>query len=747
MFQKFSENTKKIIKNAKLEMQKFASPFVGTEHIILSILNSNLDIKNKLNDYNINYDIFRNKLIEKVGIGSSTNSYFIYTPLLKRIIENSILFAKEENILEVTPEMLFLSILSEGEGVGIRILKDLNIDVDKLYLELEKNKTNQKNKINKKSLLLEYGIDLLNLVKNGNINRVVGREKEIEEVIEILSRKNKNNPLLIGEAGVGKTAIVEYLAYKIYHNDVPNFLKNKRIISLSMSNLVSGTKYRGEFEERIEKVIKEIENNDDIIIFIDEIHLIVGAGGAEGAIDASNILKPYLARDKIKLIGATTLKEYKDSIEKDKALNRRFQSIFVKESTLDETKEILKYLKPIYEKYHDVKVSDNIIDKIVELTDSYILNKNNPDKSIDILDEVCAKKSITKDNKEIKLEELKYKLNNLNNLKNEKIIEKNYIEATNLKQLEILYEEKINKLKFNKSKREVKLNDIYSLINNKTNIPIYENNKLNKLNCIEKKLQRIVVGQNNAINKIMIDIKKKYLRLIDIKKVLSFLIIGKSGVGKSLFARELAKLFNMNLIKIDGLEYSDNYSINKIINSNYNHYSILDDVINNPYSILLIENIDECSQSFINLLLRIINDGYITNSNHEKIYFYHTIVIMTSNKINLDISLGFNHNKSNSLKDYFNEDFLDKIDSIVEFNDLGKNDIKTIINNEIKSVKKKYKISKNDLTIHKSLINDIICLSNYNNNGARKIKEIVNKKINDILFKKIFDMNNTYQKN
>ena len=389
MQENFSEEARKILKNAKLEMQKLKHPFVGSEHLILSILSfKNLNVTLKLKEYHVTYDNFKKELINTIGIGSSLNHYFIYTPMLKRILENAIINTKEDMVKEVNPGCMFFAILEEGEGVGIRILNNLGVNIDELYEEfLEKNDEEPKRGKNKKRLsVYEYGVDLVELAKFGKLDPVIGREEETERLIEILLRKNKNNPLLLGDAGVGKTAIVENLALKIVNHDVPNELLNKKILSISMSNLVAGTKYRGEFEEKIEKIIHEIESNSNLIIFIDEMHSIVGAGGAEGAIDAANILKPALARGKFKLIGATTTHEYKDTIEKDKALNRRFQTILIEEPTLDETSYILKKIKGVYENFHSVIIPDEIIDSIVKLSNKYILTRKNPDKSIDILD-------------------------------------------------------------------------------------------------------------------------------------------------------------------------------------------------------------------------------------------------------------------------------------------------------------------------------------------------------------------------
>ena len=411
MFSKFSEEAQKVLLNAKKEMTLLKHPYVGSEHLLLSILsNEELDITIKLKEYGINYDKFRDEIIRVVGKGKVTNTWFLYTPLLKRIIEDASMESKDNKEKEVTVNNLFLALLEEGDGVAIRILMGMNIDVDLLYEEFSSSLTVKKSKNKHRLLIEEFSVDLNKKCADGEIDPVVGRGKEIDNIIEILSRRCKNNPLLIGSAGVGKTAIVEELTNRIVIGTVPSSLKNKRILSVSMSSLVAGTKYRGEFEDRINKLLKEVEENDEIILFIDEIHTLVGAGGAEGAIDASNILKPSLARGKIRIIGATTQEEYTKFIEKDKALDRRFQKIVVKEPSVSDTKDILIKLRPLYESFHNTKLSDDIINYIIELSDKYIHNRNFPDKAIDILDEVCAKTVLMKDGSEKKIDTLEQKL-------------------------------------------------------------------------------------------------------------------------------------------------------------------------------------------------------------------------------------------------------------------------------------------------------------------------------------------------
>jgi len=401
MFGKFSEEAQRVLVDAQKEMSELKHPYIGSEHLLLAILKNNQDLVNKFKKYKITYKSFKEELINLVGIGDNTPDLLLYSTTLKTILENVIIESRETGD-EISVNELLLSLLNEGEGKAIRILLSLGVDINKLYSDIsEKRKIKQKK--SKKLIVEELGVDLTKRAKNNELDPVIGRDIELNRVIEILSRRTKNNPLLIGEAGVGKTAIAEELARRIVSGNVPMPLKNKRIISVDMACTVAGTKYRGEFEERIKKMVKELEDNDDVIIFIDEIHTLVGAGGAEGAIDASNILKPALARGKLKLIGATTISEYKKFIEKDNALDRRFQKVFVEEPDKSNLKNILMNLKSIYEAYHGVKIEEKLIDKIIELSDRYIYDRCEPDKSIDILDEVCTKVSLkeAKEEKEI----------------------------------------------------------------------------------------------------------------------------------------------------------------------------------------------------------------------------------------------------------------------------------------------------------------------------------------------------------
>ena len=742
---KFSEEAQRILKQTKVEMQKLKHAFIGSEHLILSILNNKNSVRDKLNNYGINYNLFYNKLIKTIGTGKSINNYFIYTPLLKRIIENAILDTKEMKVNEVSLNTIFLSLLDEGEGVGIRILNKLGIDIDKLYDEFSNHNLIRNTK---KLILNECGVDLTKKAKDNLLDPLIGREKEITELIEILCRRNKNNPLLIGEAGVGKTAIVEELARRIVNNDVPDKLRNMKIFSLSMASLVSGTKYRGEFEERVTKIIKELESNKELIVFIDEIHTLVGAGGAEGAIDASNILKPALARGIIKVIGATTINEYKDSISKDKALNRRFQTILVKENNIIETKEILLKLKPIYEEYHHVIINDDTVNELVSLTDKYILDKKNPDKSIDILDTVCAKASLKKNNSLIKISKLKEELRLVNKEKNNLIINHHYIEATILRNNEIELETKLNKMKLlskNTKKRIITIKDIAKVIENKTNIPIYEINSNNKLvNGLEKYLNNKIIGQENIIKEISMITKKIFLGFKS-NLPYSFLFIGKSGVGKTLLVKEYCKYLNIPLIRLDMGEYKEAHTISKIIGSppgyiGYNDYdNVLDKVKNNPYSIILLDEIEKACSEVINLFLNILDEGMITDSHGNNVSFKNTMIIMTSNIKSNEDSIGFNHskNKEDDIRNILSTAFVNRINRICYFNSLNEENIRLIIKNKIKEILSKYKQYHIKVTVNNSLINDLVKESDYEYYGARRINKVLEDKMDNLIINSI----------
>ena len=600
MFSKFTEDARKVLVGSKKEMVELKHPFIGTEHLLLSILkNNNNSISKRLGNYSITYKSFNDSLVDTVGVGKEENTYFLYTPLVKKIIEESILDARENNGGEVTLEHLFLSMLEEGEGVAIRILISMDIDLDDLYNEFKDKIKIKTSKKHKKLLIDDLGYDMNK--KISFTDPVIGREEEINRIIEILCRRTKNNPLLLGDAGVGKSAIVEELSRRIVEKKVPDKLLNKRIMSVSMANLVSGTKYRGEFEERITKMLKEIEHDKNIILFIDEIHTLVGAGGAEGAIDASNILKPALARGNIKVIGATTNIEYKKFMEEDRALTRRFQPIYIEEPSPTKTLDILKKLRPIYEKFHKVKISDDILELIVDLSNKYIYDRKQPDKAIDILDEASSKLSVKKEKKEEKIINLKEELKDITEKKNTFIIKNNFKEASILRVKEKELEDKINKLELNYKNNIVNkvLTEkmIADVIEMKTKIPVYElkSDSKNNLVKLENKLKRTIIGQDEAISKLCLETKKIRLGYKKDNIPPSFLFVGPTGIGKTLLVKEYTSyLYNKeNLIRLDMSEYKEEHSISKIVGSppgyvGYgNKTTMIEKIKNKPHAVIL----------------------------------------------------------------------------------------------------------------------------------------------------------------
>lgn len=748
MFGKFSEEAQRVLVDAQKEMSELKHPYIGSEHLLLAILKNNQDLVNKFKKYKITYKSFKEELINLVGIGDNTPDLLLYSTTLKTILENVIIESRETGD-EISVNELLLSLLNEGEGKAIRILLSLEVDINKLYSDIsEKRKIKQKK--SKKLIVEELGVDLTKRAKNNELDPVIGRDIELNRVIEILSRRTKNNPLLIGEAGVGKTAIAEELARRIVSGNVPMPLKNKRIISVDMACTVAGTKYRGEFEERIKKMVKELEDNDDVIIFIDEIHTLVGAGGAEGAIDASNILKPALARGKLKLIGATTISEYKKFIEKDNALDRRFQKVFVEEPDKSNLKNILMNLKSIYEAYHGVKIEEKLIDKIIELSDRYIYDRCEPDKSIDILDEVCTKVSLKEAKEEKEIIKLSDCLTKIQKEKNNAIINQNYDKAYSLKEDEEELQSKINKLKLDYMRKEkvkkVKLKDIVEVVSSKTKIPINEISKdyITSINEIEKTLKENIIGQDEAINK-LIDISKKIkLGIKDKNKSYSVLFCGSTGTGKTYLSKLFAEnlVGKNNVIKLDMSEYSESISINKIIGSpaGYVGYddnkNILEEIRNKPYSVLILDEIEKAHKSVLNFFLNILDEGNCKDSSGKTVRFDNVLIIMTSNAYVSKSLMGFNKNTiNNSLEDFFSKEFINRIDEIVPFNKFTEEDINKII---IKEANKCYKKYNSENIISLDMINRIIKESNYEEYGVRKLCKAVRKEIENQIVCNIF---------
>ena len=756
MFSKFSEDAQKVLINAKKEMQELKHSYVGSEHLFLSLLKIKSDVSRKLNDMGITYPKFKDKLIEIVGVGKEENNWFLYTPLLKRIMETSLLISKESSGNEVTIEHLLFSLLEEGDGVAFRVLNKLDIDVAELQ-DYFSSKLNNKKKNGKKKLLIdEFGVDLTKKALMNEIDPVIGRESELKRVMEILCRRSKNNPLLIGDAGVGKTAIVEELARLIVQDKVPDKLKNKRVISVSIATLVSGTKYRGEFEERVTKMLKELENCDDILLFIDEIHTLMGAGGAEGAIDAANIFKPALARGKIRLIGATTTEEYRTSIEKDRAMDRRFQTVFVYEPSDEKVYDILEKLRPIYEDYHLVKIGDNELKQIIYLSNKYIYERKQPDKAIDILDEVCSKVFLSSYKDSGKLNAYKEKLMMIKEEKNKCLISQDFESATSIKLQEKELLTKINNLELKKNSksniRSISFSDIAKVVSEKTGIPVYEINSVGSKYIIdlEKELKRNIVGQYEAVLELVKATKRIKLGYKDDNRPYSYLFVGPTGVGKTKLALDYANyLFGKDkIIRFDMSEYRDSSSISKIIGSapGYVGYddgrNKLEEVRKNPHSVILLDEIEKAHPNVLNLFLQILDDGKIVDNKGNVVYFNHHIIIMTSNVgFNKD-SVGFVEEKSKNdskLKEFLSLELLNRIQKVIYFRNLNEADIRIILKRKLDIVKKKFKEKNIKLHIADSLIESMIADTRYLEFGARKIDRVIEDKIDDYVIDSVLD--------
>ena len=683
MVNKFSFSISKIFKTAEEEMFTLHHPYVGSEHLLLSLLKLDKNIQKLASKYNLTYDKFREELILVVGTSTKKSSFVLYTPLLKRIINLAMEDARELEE-ELNCMHLFRAMLEEGEGIAIRILYAMNINLDGLYDDMSNNTS----KINNNLELLKIGKSMNDLVNSDDL--VIGRDKELSLVIETLIRKNKCNPLLVGEAGVGKTAIVEELVRKIAKKEVPTFLQNKKIVMLEMGSLVAGTKYRGEFEEKLTKVIKELENNPDIILFIDEIHTIANAGGAEGAINASDILKPYLARGKIKIIGATTTAEYNKFILKDKALNRRFEVIKVIEPTIYETEEILKKIKPSFESHYNIKITSQNITDIVKLTDKYITDRKNPDKTIDILDSVCAMKEVASDNT-AKILEYENAKKQIVTKKENMVKSHNFKKALEFSCAEVKIDKEIKKATNQALKITEK--DILTLISRKCNIPILES-KTN-FKSLGKHLKNNLIGQDKAIDKIIDNLQNH-----DEDKPFSLLLTGSTGVGKTETVKQISKYLNMPLLRLDMSEYNQDITINRLLGSSagyvgYDDGAIFDKIKMEPFTCILVDELEKASPSVINLFLQILDEGFVTNAKGEKIDFKNTLIFMTSN-VKGSKKIGFMDTRKN-YNEFFSKEFIARFTDIIEYNDITEEmlDIYLKKNNiSDKSIIKNFDISK-----------------------------------------------------
>ncbi len=739
MLSKFSEDAQKILLLMKKEMKELKHPYVSSEHLLLAILHcDSLGITKFLNDCGLRYDLFRNEIISVIGIGKTANDWFLYTPLLKRIIENTIINIDGDVL--VTVEDLFVSLLEEGDGVANRILMGMNIDVETLYDKFSSKFNIKCSRSSDKLLVEEFAVDLNRKYNLSGFDPVYGRDNQVMRLLEILLRRTKNNPLLIGEAGVGKTAIVEEFVRRIEEGNVPKKLLKKRVLSLSVSSLVAGTKYRGEFEERINQLIKELEGNDEIILFIDEFHTLVGAGGAEGAIDAVNIFKPYLARGSIRIIGATTKDEYDMFVAEDKALDRRFQKVYVSEMTAFETEKILFNVRDLYEDYHNVVISDDVIKEIVYLSDRYISNGKFPDKALDVFDEVCARTNINVNKHDKLLSEYNLNIKKIVDDKNKAIIDHDYDSARVLKERQLEEEKKFDKFLMHNivdEKRQVKLDYLYEVIYDRTKIPVayLKNRNINK--CIND-MKKCVFGQDMAIEKIFNNIENSsYVRK---NKPIVLLLVGNSGVGKTFFVRKYAELLynKESFIKVDMSEYKDEFSSSKIIGAppGYVGYksnkTLLDRVKNNPYSVILLDEVEKACSSVLKLFLQVFDEGVMTSSSGEIIDFSHTIIFLTSNLGINKNSIGFSSSDNKKIfdevKNYLGIELFNRIDDVVVFDSLDRKTVKKIINSKLLKYDKEYGL-KNKISTKS--VNKILSEVDVFESGARKIDKMVEKLIKE----------------
>jgi len=700
---RYNDEVIKVLKNAEIEAKKTNSSFVGTEHLLLSFIKENSVVKNIFNDNKVYYENIYEKLINEKN-NSKNHDVVYYTATLKKIIDSSFVPNKNDGVLEIFLPNLVLSCLDDTSSKAYNLLKNENVDLKELYKDICKLLL-----VKKQNLLSELGLDLTEYVKREKYEMVIGRDKEINRIVEILARKNKNNPILLGKAGVGKTAIVEELARRINKGDVPNILINKKIVSINLAELISGTKYRGEFEAKMGKIIKELEQNENVILFIDEIHTLVGAGGAEGAIDASNILKPVLARGQARCIGATTLQEYKKTIEKDSALDRRFQKIIIEEPNEEEMKFILNNIKSNYEAYHNVIVPKYILNSIPFLTKKYLTDRNEPDKSIDILDEICAKTSVYSNIKQqIKLKE---NIKKLEMSKQNKILQNEFNEAINDSIIIKKLEDKLVSLNDSEHKKKVTKKTLKDVLELKCNTDIYElKNNEKEIIKLKKYLKNIIINQDGAIDE-LVNIYKMYKEKKNLIPT-TLLINGRKGTGKRTLINSLASFTKTNIITINMNEFKNELSLNKIVGAPHGYVgyndnnTLFEELKLNPNSIIIIENFENAHNSIRSLFEDIINKGKIKNSKNEQIFFQNTFIIFIRenyNENNIGF-VGYEYEEKN--------EFYEKIVNKINMNYLDENDIVKIIlkkNNDLKS----------------SEIQDLVAKSSYKKMGASKLEKLL----------------------
>ena len=789
-FTGFTEKANVALNLAIKVAEKLGHAYIGSEHILYGLLKEGSGVVFAVfSDLNVNSDDILDLLRREIGIGSPTLlSPDDFTPRTKRILQIAIVKAKTMGHGYVGTEHLLLSILEERESYAVKFLNDLSVSIQSVLDKLSENVQNMDGfeeeefeNLNKDlgqgSSLEKYGKDLTKLAKEGKIDPVIGREKEIERVIQILSRRTKNNPCLIGEPGVGKTAIAEGLALKIIERKIPEILKNKRVIALDLTAMVAGTKYRGEFEDRINRILKEILKDKNVILFVDEVHTLVNAGSAEGSVDAANILKPSLSRGEIQLIGATTIKEYRKYIEKDSALERRFQTVMVNEPTVEETVLILKGLKDKYEAHHKVRILDDAINSAAELSNKYIKDRFLPDKAIDLIDEACSKVRLKACTVPKNLKKLEEELQKFSSEKAAAVNSQDFETAAKIRDKEKVLKSELDSLKKSWEQGttelagEISFEDIAEVVAQWTGIPVTritesENEKLLKL---ESELKKSVIGQDEAVTVIANAVKRARVGLSDEKRPIgSFIFLGPTGVGKTELCKSLAQILfgsSQAMIRLDMSEYMEKQSSAKLLGAppGYVGYDeggqLTEQVRRRPYCVILFDEIEKAHPDVFNVFLQVLEDGVLTDSQGRKVNFKNTIIVMTSNvgaKLITDnkSSLGFASIDSDSsdnkkiketvlaeLKTVFKPEFLNRIDETVVFNKLTKEDLKKItlkLLNELKERVKKIGIS---ISFCEKAVEKLSEEGYSKAYGARPLRRTIRKNIEDEVSQKIISKN------
>ena len=789
MVYKFTNKAKKVIEIANDISIELGHNYIGTEHILYGLVKEGEGIAAKvLNNKGITDEKVRVKVEELLGVGREIKETLGFTPRTKRVLENAFLEAKRIGYNYIGTEHLLLAILKEEDCVAVRVIVELNVEVPKIYSEIakvineeesdqeiKKDITRARGSYSSTTVLNQFGEDITVQAEDGKFDNIIGRETEIERIIQILSRRTKNNPCLIGEPGVGKTAIVEGLAERIVSGEVPENLKDKRIVSIDISGMVAGAKYRGDFEERIKKALNEVKKVGDVILFIDEIHTIVGAGAAEGAIDAANILKPLLARGEIQLIGATTIEEYRKYIEKDSALERRFSPVDVGEPTEAETIEIIKGIRDRYEAHHNVKITDEAINSAVSLSVRYITDRFLPDKAIDLIDEAASQVRINLFTEPDTIKVMEEKIDVIMNEKEEAIYNQDFERAANLRDKEKEAREELN-MEMNKWKKiknkditEIGEENIAEIISKWTGIPIQKltEDENQKLKHLEEMLQKRVVGQNEAVEAVAKAIRRGRVGLKDPKRPIgSFLFLGPTGVGKTELSKALAEILFDNensMIRLDMSEYMEAHSVSKLIGSppGYIGYDgggqLTEKVRRKPYSVILFDEIEKAHPDVMNLLLQILEDGRLTDSQGREVNFKNTIIIMTSNLgaryITEKKSLGFGNVENEKeyedikkevikeLKKELRPEFINRIDEIIVFHKLSEEDIKQITNIMLKQVEERLKNQKYIVEIDDGVVKAILEQGYDNNFGARPLRRTIQNLVEDRISEEILSGN------